>query len=128
MALFSRLAGSTLFVFYIVWAAMHDITHGEADLTLEYAALVISVPVFVLIYRRAVLLLPSRQKKVWLVGTALMVFLFDVAAISARLRPKYALDPLLGSVFLVAGIPLLTLIFYHLVRECLRGREVVKLR
>ena len=114
------IAVGTLFVFYIVWAAMHDIAHGESDCTLEYTALVISVPAFAFLYRMALVLLAPKAKAAWLGGTGLLILLFDVAAANVKLHPRYALDPMLASLFLMAGVPALGLISHHLVRETRR--------
>jgi hypothetical protein len=116
------IAIGTLFVFYLVWAAMHDIAHGESDCTLEYAVLVISIPAFAFLYRTALLHLAPRAKAAWLGGTGLLILLFDLAALSAKLHPKYAPDRMLASLFLTAGVPVFGLISYHLVRETLRLR------
>jgi ABC-type amino acid transport system permease subunit len=92
----------TLFVFYMVWAAMHDIAHGESDATLEYAALIAGVPAFAFLYRVALLHLAPKAKSAWLVGT------------------EYAPDPMLASLFLSASVPVLGLIGYHPTCETLR--------
>ena len=107
----------TLLVFYLVWAALHDIARGERDPRFEYGVLAVSVPAFALLYRMALRLLRPQAKTAWLGGTGVLVLLFDLAALSARLRPRYPLDPMLGSLFLAVGLPLLVLISHHLVRE-----------
>jgi len=38
---------ATVAALYLVWAAFHDIAHGEADLTTEHALLVVSAVWFV---------------------------------------------------------------------------------
>ncbi|MBI1896890.1 MAG: hypothetical protein HYS04_10225 [Acidobacteria bacterium] len=119
--LLPAIAIGTLFVFYIIWAAMHDIAHGESDTTLEYAALIVSLPAFASLYRMALHLAPT-AKLVWLGGTGLLVLLFDLAAVHAKLHPKYAADPMLSSLFLTAGVPVLGLIGCHLTREKFRRR------
>ena len=40
IGLLPAVALGTLFVFYMVWAAMHGIAHGESETTLEYAVLI----------------------------------------------------------------------------------------
>lgn len=112
----------TLFVFYLVWAAGHDIAHGEADTALEYAALIGSVPAFAWLYRTALLRLSPRAKAGWLGGTGLLLTLFNSAAIQSALHPKYAADSMLAYLLLTAGLPVLGLIGYHLVREAARLR------
>lgn len=122
VGLLLALAAGMLFVFYLVWAAMHDIAHGERDTTLEYVALIISLPVFAFLYRVALLHLRPKARAVWLGGTGLLILLFDLAAINATFHPKYAPDPMLASLFLMGGVPVLGLIGYHLVRETFRLR------
>jgi len=112
----------TLLVLYLVWGAMHDLAHGESDLTFEYAALALSVPAFAFLYRGALLRLSSKAKLAWLGGAGLVLLLLNAGAVNARLHPKYALDPMLASVFLAAGVPVLVLIGYHITRETIRRR------
>jgi len=109
------LSAGTLLVFYLSWAAGHDIAHGESDPSLEYTVLGLVIPAFAFLYRAA-LHLPARARAVWLGGTGLLVLLFDVAAIHVRLHPKYAPDPLMASAFLAAGVPALGFIAYDLCR------------
>ncbi len=113
----------TLFLFYLVWAAAHDIAHGESDLTLEYFLLVLSIPAFALLYRMAFVVLAPKARTVWLGGTGLLLLLFDLGALNAKLHPKYAPDPFLASLFLMAGIPALGLIGYHLAHEAFCKRQ-----
>lgn len=120
IGLLPAIAVGTLFVFYMIWAAMHDIAHGESDTTLEYAALIVSVPAFAFLYRMALLHLAPKAKFVWLGGTGLLILLFDLGAVDAKLHPKYAPDPMLASLFLTAGVPVLGLIGYHFTRETFR--------
>src|ERR1051326_3178194 len=87
------IALGTLAIFYLAWAAMHDIAHGESDLTLEYVVLAASVPAFGLLYRGAMVLLPGKAQRAWLAGTAVLFLLLDLAALNATLHPKYLLDP-----------------------------------
>ena len=120
IGLLPAVALGTLFVFYMVWAAMHDIAHGESDATLEYATLIVSVPAFAFLYRVALLHLAPKAKSVLLGGTGLLVLLCDLGAANAKLHPKYAPDPMLASLFLSASVPVLGLIGYHLTCETLR--------
>jgi hypothetical protein len=117
------LSVGTLLVLYLVWAAFHDIAHGERDLTAEYTVLVLCVIAFAFLYRLTMSRLPVKARMVWLTGTGLLVLLFDVGAVNACLRPKYALDPLLGAIFLIAGVPVLGVIGRALamdIRRCAR--------
>ena len=106
--------------FYMIWAAMHDIAHGESDATLEYEALIFSVPAFTFLYRVALTHLAPKTKFVWLGGTGLLILPSDLGAADAKLHPKYAPDPMLASLFLSSGVPVLGLIGYHLTRETVR--------
>jgi hypothetical protein len=107
---------ATLVVFYLVWGALHDIARGEADTTLECGALVLAVPAFAFLYRAALRLAP-RARSVWFAGAGLTVLLFDLAAANAMLNPKYPRDAELAGLFLAAGLPLLALIAFHLLRR-----------
>ena len=115
------IAFGTLILFYLVWAALHDIAHGDEG-TVESIVLAISVPAFALLYRQALRVLTSKAKVAWLIGTGLLISLFNAGAVSSMLHPKYAKDPMLASAFLAAGLPVLGLIGYHLVREALHRR------
>lgn len=99
----------TLAVFYVFWAAMHDIAHGHG-LTLEYTALGVGLVVLLLLYCGAEVFLAAREKALWLAGTGLLVLLFDVAAVNATFHPKYPSDPAIAAGVLLAGIPLLVLL------------------
>ena len=58
------IAVGTLFVFYVVWAAMHDIAHAnESECILESMLLAISIPAFAFLYRKALLLLTPKAKQ-----------------------------------------------------------------
>jgi hypothetical protein len=117
------IAAGTLVVFYVIWAAMHDIAHGAVDPTFEYAALALSVLAFAFLYRKALLILTPKFKVGWLTGVGLLMILFDVGALSANLRPKYPKDPILGALFLTASLPVLGLIIYHLLGEARHQRN-----
>lgn len=108
---------ATLFLFYIVWAALHDIAHEGKGYTLEYAALAISIPAFVILYRQALRVLTRRARLAWLAATSLLLALYSLGALNAAFHPKYPLDPTLGSAFLAAGLPALALLACRLVRE-----------
>jgi hypothetical protein len=117
------LAAGTLFVFYLVWAALHDIAQGESDSTLEFAVLIVSLPALAFLYRMALLHLTPKAKIAWLGGAGLVVLLFDLGAVRSALYPRYAADPMIGSFFLMAGVPVLGLIVYHFAREISRRRS-----
>ena len=118
------IAFGTLVVFYLVWAAMHDIAHADegVDYTLEYMLLAMSIPAFAFLYRQALRVLKSKSRVAWLIGTGLLITLFNVGSVGSMLHPKYAKDPMLASAFLTAGVPVLGVIGYHLVRERLHRR------
>ncbi len=111
-------AAGTLILFYLVWAAMHDIAHGDEG-TLEWTCLAISVPAFAFLSRQALRRLRSASRLAWLIGTDLLLSLFLAGAANAILDPKYPKDPLLAEVFLAVGVPALALLGYRLVREAL---------
>ena len=111
-------AAGTLILFYVVWAAMHDIAHGDEG-TPEWTCLAISVPVFAFLSRQALRHLRSTPRLAWLIGTSLLLSLFTAGAVSSIFHPKYPKDPLLARVFLAVGVPALALLGYRLVREAL---------
>jgi peptidoglycan/LPS O-acetylase OafA/YrhL len=111
----------TLLLFYLVWAAMHDIAHGDKG-TLEWTVLAICALAFAGLYRQALRHLRSKAKVAWLIGTGLLFSLFSAGAAAAMLRPKYDKDPMLATTFLTIGLPVLGLIGYHLVREAQQTR------
>lgn len=113
-------AAGTAVIFYIIWAAMHDIAHQETNTTFEWTALVLTVPAFVLVYSLAVSRLNPRALRAWLAGTTLLTGLFAIGAIDAILNPKYPPDPQLGVIFLIAAVPVLVLLGYHLVTKTQR--------
>jgi hypothetical protein len=112
---------STLVVFYLIWAAMHDIAHDGGGAP-EYVALAVSPLAFAYLFRQALRVLTTRERVVWLAGAGLLISLFATAAVSALVNPKYPSDPILGAGFLAAGGPALLLIASLLVREARRRR------
>jgi hypothetical protein len=109
---------STLFVFFLVFAALHDISRADqTSYIAEYAALVISGAAFAFIYRKACQVLTFKSKLVWLALTGVLILLFDLAALEARLHPKYPNDWVVGSAFLAVTLPLLGLLGYQLIRH-----------
>jgi hypothetical protein len=121
MSFLAAFAFGTLILFYLVWAAMHDIAHGDEG-TLEWTMLAICVPAFAWLYWQALRVLTSKAKLAWLIGTGFLFSLYSAGAISQMLEPKYVKDPMLAATFLVVGLPALGLIGYHLVREVPRSR------
>ena len=107
-------AGS-LIVFFFVWAAMHDLAHGDEG-TLEWTVLAICAVALPLVFYLAVRALSSAALLAWLIGTGLLVALFTVGAISAMLTPKYSRDPMLARSFLSVGLPMLGIISHRIVR------------
>ncbi|WP_321472170.1 hypothetical protein [uncultured Paludibaculum sp.] len=116
MGLLPAIAFGTLILFYFVWAAMHDIAHGDEG-TLEWTVLAICVPAFIGLYWQALRSLSSKARMTWLAGTGILFGLFCTAAVASMLHPKYAKDPMLAATFLAVGLPVLGLISYHLYRE-----------
>lgn len=110
MSLLPAISLGTLMVFGVVWAALHDIAHGELDTRLEWSVLALTVPAFVLIRRAASKSLRPGEWTIWRVGTGLLVLLFDLGALSALLRPKFVADPVAGAVFLAASVPAFVLL------------------
>ena len=111
----------TLILFYFLWAAMHDIAHGDEG-TLEWTVLAICGIAFPLLYRQALRIFRRTAKMAWLIGTGLLITLFSLGAVSSLLHPKYPKDLMLGMTFLSAGVPVLGMIGYHLLREMRRRR------
>ncbi len=111
------LRAAAILTWALVWAALHDISRSAAsDLTLEYAVLAISVPVFALVYGLAFRMLDSRGKTAWLGVTLGVLIVFDLSAASARFRPQYPNDFAVGSAFLAASLPVLAILSYRLLR------------
>lgn len=121
IGLLPAISFGTLILFYFVWAAMHDIAHGDEG-TLEWTVLAICAVAFAGLYRQALRFLTPKAKVAWLIGTGLLLVLYSAGAISSMLHPKYVKDPMLARTFLMVGSPALALISYHLVREALHSR------
>lgn len=118
-ALFLASASGALLVFFVVWAALHDLAHGDEG-TVEGIFLAISAAAFALLYRFALRSLAYRARMVWLMGVAGIAAFFNVAAVSAILRPMFPRDPLLGACVLAAGVSLCAMIGIRLFRETRR--------
>ena len=121
LSLLPLIAICKLILFYFVWAAMHDIAHGDEG-TLEWTVLAICAIAFPLLYGLALRILTRTAKMAWLLGAGLLIVLFSSGAVSSILHPKYPKDPMLGMTFLSAGVPTLGVIGYHLRRE-IRNRR-----
>jgi len=111
----------TLILFYLVWAAMHDLAHGDEG-TFEWTVLAVCAAAFPLLYRQGLRILTGSARLAWLAFTGFLVTVFSLGATSSILRPKYPKDPMLGMTFLSAGVPILGTIGYHLLRDIRRRR------
>jgi hypothetical protein len=105
----------TVLVFFCVFATLHDIAR-ESEYTGELVVLLLCVPAFAFLYRKALRLLTPRGIAAWLGGTGLVILLFDLAAFEAIRHPKYPNDVMAGSLFLAVSLPVLALACYHLAR------------
>jgi hypothetical protein len=108
-------------LFYFVWAAAHDLAHGDEG-TLEWTVLALCAAAFPLLCLLALRTLRSKTRLVWLTGTCLLMGLLCAASAGAILRPKYPRDPTLGAAFLAECVPMVGILGYHLVREITRNR------
>jgi len=102
-------------LFYFVWAALHDIAHGDEG-TIEWIVLAVCALAFAGLYRHALRHLSPKAKLIWFITMGLVFSLFSVAAAAAIAHPKYDQDPLLATTFLIVGVPVLGHIGYHLLR------------
>jgi hypothetical protein len=119
---FGRLPGlafGTLFLFHFVWAAMHDLSHGDEG-TLEWTVLAVCAAGFPLLYWQALRLSRRGGRLAWLIGTGLILALFGAGAVSAIVQPKFPKDPMLAWTYLAAGVPALATIGYGILRETAR--------
>jgi hypothetical protein len=108
-----------LVALFFVWGALHDISRGgESDYTLEYIALAIGAVALACIHRQALRILTPKRRRVWLWITIGVMALFDLAALSARLHPKYPNDAAVGTAFLAVTLPLLALVCYQAICPC----------
>jgi len=112
----------TLGWFYCVWAAMHDIAHGDEG-TVEWRALAVCAVAFPLLYWFAVKTLAAKARLAWLIGTGLLISLFCAAGVAAMIRPKYPKDPMLALVLFAEGLPMLGIIGQRAARELLSARR-----
>ena len=109
-------SAASLTIFFVFWTAMQDMARGESDLMAERAALIAAAISLVPLYRQALRHLALRERIWWLGGTGLMVLLFDLAALNARLHPVNRNDSEIASFVLFAGLPLLALFCRRLFR------------
>jgi hypothetical protein len=116
LAILPLIAFFDLILFFLIWAAMHDIAHGDEG-TFEWTVLAICAIAFPLSFWLAIRALTRTPKMAWLIGVGLLVALFSIGAVNSILHPKYPKDPMLGMTFLGAGVPTLGMIGYHLLRE-----------
>ena len=70
------------------------------------------------IHRQALRILAPKRRRVWLWSMIGVMALFDLAALSARLNPKYPNDRAVGTVFLAVTLPLLGLVCYQAICPC----------
>ena len=114
----------TLGVFFLIWAAMHDIARSHGPAPVEFALLACCPPALALLARSAMRCLRPKERLLWLGATALLLTLFHMAAIAAVLQPKYARDTAAGAGWLCAGLPALAWIGHRLWRESAATRKI----
>ena len=113
-----------LVALFFVWGALHDISRGdESDYTLEYIALAIGAVGVAFIHRQALRILAPKRRRVWIWVTIGVIALFDLAALSARLNPKYPNDRAVATAFLAVTLPLLALVCSQAICPCCQGRS-----
>jgi hypothetical protein len=113
----------TLILYFLVWAALHDIARQESGSTLEWIVLAMCVPAFALVYRVALSRLVPGERTLWLLGVTVLTALASLGAGSSLLRPKYPGDPLAATVFLAAGAPLLAVLVGRLLVDSRQRRN-----
>ena len=112
---------ATLALFYLVWGAFHDLAHGDEG-NAEWTCLAFSLPAFFLLDWLAVHFLPANAKLAWLTANGFVLVLFSAGAVAGIVHPHYARGPLLGTVYLSVGLPVLSFLGYQWVREVLHKR------
>jgi hypothetical protein len=113
------LVGGALLALFFVYAALHDISRaGESDYTAEYIGLAVGAVGLVYIHRQALRILAPKRRRVWLWVTIGVMALFELAALNARLNPKYPNDRAVGTTFLAVTLPLLALVCYQAICPC----------
>lgn len=113
-----------LLALFLVYAALHGISRaGESDYTVEYIALAIGAVALAYIHSQAVRRLAPKRRRVWLWGMIGVMALFDLAALNARLNPKYPNDRAVGTAFLAVTLPLLGLVCFQAICPCCQGRS-----
>ena len=118
------LVAGALLPLYLVFAALHDISRAdESDYTLEYICLALGAVGLAYIHRQALRTLTPKRRRMWLWAAIAVIALFDAAALSARLNPKYPNDAVVGTAFLAATLPLLGLLCFQAICPCCRARS-----
>jgi hypothetical protein len=113
------LVGGALLALFFVYAALHDISRaGESDYTAEYIGLAVGAVGLVYIHRQALRILAPKRRRVWFWVTIGVMALFELAALNARLYPKYPNDRAVGTAFLAVTLPLLALVCYQAICPC----------
>ncbi len=111
--------GGALLALFFVYAALHDISRAdESDYTAEYIGLAVGAVGLVYIHRQALRILAPKRRRVWLWVTIGVMALFELAALNARLNPKYPNDRAVGTAFLAVTLPLLALVCYQAICPC----------
>jgi|GEM_PF-6376959 hypothetical protein len=105
------LVGGALLALCCVWAALRDISRGdESNYTLEYIFLALGAAGLFYIHRQAMRILAFRARRAWRWTAIGLLALFDVAAVSVRLYPKYPNDVVVATAFLAVTLPVLGLL------------------
>jgi membrane protease YdiL (CAAX protease family) len=118
------LVGGALLALFLVYAALHDISRaGESDYTAEYIGLAIGAVGLAYIHRQALRMLAPKRRRIWLWVMIGVMALFDLAALSASLNPKYPNDRAVGTAFLAVTLPLLGLACIQAICPCCQRRS-----
>jgi hypothetical protein len=118
------LVGGALLAVFLVYGALHDISRAdESDYAAEYAALAIGGAALAYIHHKALRILTPKARRAWLWVTIGVIVLFDLAALSVRLNPKYPNDAVVGTAFLAVTLPLLGLVCFQAICPCCHGQS-----
>lgn len=121
---FGVLVSGALLALFFVYAALHDISRAdESDYTFEYIALALGAAALIYIHRLALRKLAPKRRRVWLWAIIGVIALIDLAALNARLSPKYPNDRAVGTAVLAATLPLLGLVCFQAICPCCRARS-----
>ena len=113
------LVPGALLALFFVYGALHDISRADqSDYTAEYAGLAVGAVALVYIHSQVLRMLAPKRRRIWLWVTFGVMALFDVAALSARLNPKYPNDRAVGTAFLAVTLPLLGLVCFQAICPC----------